>query len=193
MRSSNESHVLCSSFLQTTPQGNPCVSGKHIFLTHRSTPPHISMVVPKGSQRKAQPSTFHKQGHGPGMPMGLGPSLLPLCPGMCRTHRGCGSSRASATPSPTLSLCHMLWVYRTCPTRTDTGMRPVSNAFGARAHWWTSPSLPRRTSCCARTATPTSTPPSVRNARRPSCQVRNAPSFLTVPQCMLTLFFPSTC
>lgn len=83
-----------------------------------------------------------------------------------------GQPRAPLRPSH----CVACLVCRTCPTRTDTGMRPVSTARDARARWWTSPSPPRRSSCSARTATPTSTRPSARNARRPSCQVRNGPS-----------------
>lgn len=94
---------------------------------------------------------------------------------MCGTPLGCGSGRQPRAPLRP-SHCVACLVCRTCPTRTDTGMRPVSTARDARARWWTSPSLPRRTSCSARTATPMSTHPSARNARRPSCQVRNGPS-----------------
>lgn len=82
----------------------------------------------------------------------------------------------SPRPRPLSRLTsRVLWACRTCPTRTDTGTRPVSTARGAGGPLWTSRSLPRRTSCSAPTATRRSTRPAARSARRASCQVGTKP------------------
>lgn len=116
------------------------------------------------------------EGHSPGPPTGLGPLSSLSAPPMWTMPRLLWSDRAAPSPSyPLTVLCDL--GCRICPTRTDTGTRPVSTARDARARWWTSPLPPRGTSCSARTATPTSTHPSAKNARRPSCQVRNNAPF----------------
>lgn len=79
------------------------------------------------------------------------------------------SDSSFTSPSLPLTICVLS---RTCPTRTGIGMKVVSTAPGVGTLWWTSPLPPRRSSCCALTVIPTSTHPSARNARKPSCQVR---------------------
>lgn len=102
-------HVLCSSFLPTTPKGNPWVFGKHIFLTQTHTSPHLngsSETQPEESSPAlliSPAGSLSRHAHS----LGLGPSLLSVCPGMGGTPLACGSGRAAAGPPPTLSLCRM--------------------------------------------------------------------------------------
>ncbi len=62
-------------------------------------------------------------------------------------------------------------IYRTCPTRTATGMSSVSNVQSAAALWWKRPFLPRMICCSALNAMQMIIPPSAMLARKQSCQV----------------------